>query len=154
MARHSTTIVSPAALAANTAFAWLMAPAGSGAKFRRITGGIVAGAATPTSQQLSLAINRVTTAGTTPTAATINKLDPNSPVSAMLPASAFATPPTLSATDAWAIPFNSQSGFDLPWEQLEEFVIGAGVTNGLAFVNRTNALPAAHFYSISIEWEE
>lgn len=154
MARFASQVTSVAALAANTGFLWLMSPAGSGAKLRRITGGVVAGATTPTSQQLVIGINRVSTAGSTPTAITANKLDPNSPAAVMLPNSAFGTPPTVAATDQFVIAFNSQSGFDLPWEQLEEFVISAGTANGLAFVNRTNALPTSHSYVVGIEWEE
>lgn len=154
MGRYSAQVGSTAALAANTGFLWLMAPAGSGAKFRRATGGVLAGASTPTSQQVMIGINRVTNAGTTPTAITAHKFDPNSPAAAMSPASGFSVVPTLTATDMYTITFNTQSGFDLPWEQLEELVIAAGTTNGLAFINRTNALPAAHQFQMTIEWEE
>lgn len=154
MGRYSAQLTSTAALATGTAFMWLMAPAGSGCKLRRITGGVVAGATTPTSQQVVIGVNRATSAGTTPTAITAHKLDPNSPAAAMTPDSAFATPPTLTATDQFTIPFNTQSGFDLPWEQLEEWVISAGTANGIALVNRVNALPTSHSYVVSIEWEE
>jgi hypothetical protein len=154
MGRYSATVSSSAALAANTGFFWLMAPAGSGCKLRRITGGVVAGATTPTSQQVSIGIARTTNAGTTGTPVTAHKLDPNSPSAAMVPNSAFSTPPTLVATDQFLIPFNTQSGFDLPWEQLEEWVISAGTTNGIALLNRVNALPTSHLYQVSVEWEE
>ena len=50
--------------------------------------------------------------------------------------------------------FNSQSGVDLPAELLEEWVIAKGTTDGFAFINRTNALPAAHKLVLSVEWEE
>jgi len=52
------------------------------------------------------------------------------------------------------VAFNSQSGVDLPWELLEEFVVAAGTANGLGFINRDNALPASHQYVISVEVEE
>lgn len=154
MGRYTAQVVSASALANAAGFMWLMSPAGSGAKFRRIKGGVIAGASVPTSQQVQIGINRVTNAGTTPTAITAHRMDPNSPAAAMVPVSAFATPPTLTATDMETITFNTQSGFDLPWEQLEEWVISAGTSNGLAFINRVNALPTSHSYAITIEWEE
>lgn len=155
MARYSAQVKSSTALAVDTAFAWLMAPAGNGCKVRRITIGLVAGATVPTSQQVTVGVNRVSTAGTTPTAGmTPAKLDPNSAAAGMIWDSAFATPPTPNANDQFRVSFNSQSGADLPWELLEEFVVAAGTTNGLAFINRDNALPASHAYTLSVEWEE
>lgn len=154
MARFSFQVRSAAALAVDTGFAWLHASANTGCKLRRVTLGVVAGASTPTSQQLTVGINRVTTAGTTPTAVTPGRLDPNSAVAGCTAASAFATPPTLAATDQYRVSFNSQSGVDLPWELLEEFIIATGTANGLGFVNRDNALPASHSYVISVEHEE
>jgi len=154
MGRYSAYVESSAAIAVDTAFAWLMAPAGSGAKLRRVTVGCVAGAAVPTSQQLVVGINRVSTAGTTPVAGTIGKLDPNIATAAMSFDTAFTGAPTLAGSDQFRIPFNSQSGADLPWEGVEEFIIAAGTTNGLAFVNRDNALPPSHKIVLTIEWEE
>jgi hypothetical protein len=52
------------------------------------------------------------------------------------------------------VSFNSQSGVDLPWEMMEEFIVAAGTASGLAFINRDNALPASHSYVLSVEWEE
>lgn len=155
MARYSAQVKSSAALAVDTGFAWLMAPAGNGCKLRRMTIGVVAGATVPTSQQVTVGINRVTTAGTTPTAGmTPGKLDPNSAAAGMIWDSGFVTPPTTTANDQYRTSFNSQSGADLPWELLEEFVVAAGTTNGLAFINRDNALPASHSYTLTVEWEE
>lgn len=154
MARYACQVKSAAALAVDTGFAWVHASAGNGYKLRRVTLGVVAGAATPTSQQVTVGINRATNAGTTPTAATMHKLDPNSPAAGATAASAFATAPTLTATDQYRVSFNSQSGVDLPWELLEEFIVSAGAANGLAFINRDNALPASHSFVISIETEE
>ncbi|HYS41458.1 MAG TPA: hypothetical protein VEO01_38070 [Pseudonocardiaceae bacterium] len=155
MARYAAQVESAAALAVDTGFAWLMAPAGSGCKLRRVTAGCRAGASTPTSQQLVIGINRVTTAGTTPTVGmTPAKLDPNSAAAAMVWDTGFATPPTLTANDQYRVAFNSQSGADLPWEMLEEFIVAAGTANGLVFINRDNALPASHQYVLSVEWEE
>lgn len=155
MARYSAQVKSSTAVAVDTAFAWLMAPAGNGCKLRRVTIGVVAGATVPTSQQVTVGINRVSTAGTTPSAGmTPAKLDPNSAAAGMIWDSAFATPPTPNANDQYRVSFNSQSGADLPWELLEEFVVAAGTTNGLAFINRDNALPTSHAYTLSVEWEE
>ncbi len=154
MGRFTANTTSSTAIAAGTAFAWLRPSASGGCKLRRITGGVIAGASTPTSQQISIGMARTTNAGTTPTALTAHKMDPNSPAATCVPVSAYATPPTLVATDFYSITFNTQSGFDIPWEQLEELVIGIGTTDGVAFINRTNAMPTAHAYQFAFEWEE
>ena len=117
--------------------------------------GVVAGATTPTSQQIVLGINRVTTAGTTPGGGmTAEKLDPNSAAAGATFKTTYATPPTTSSNDLFRVAFNSQSGADLPWEAVEELVVTAGTANGLAFINRDNALPASHKIVLSCEWEE
>lgn len=155
MSRYTSQLESVAALAVDTGFAWLRPVAGVGCKLRRITLGVVAGAAVPTSQQLVVGLVRTTNAGTTPgTAIATNKMDPNSAAASCLLIPSYATPPTVAAADAYRVPFNSQSGVDLPFELLEEFVIGAGTTDGIAFINRDNALPALHKLVISMEWEE
>ncbi|MCT9932444.1 hypothetical protein N5079_19775 [Planotetraspora sp. A-T 1434] len=155
MARYAAQVESSAALAVDTGFAWLMASANNGFKLRRATLGCVAGATTPTSQQLVVGINRVTSAGTTPTAGmTPGKLDPNSAAAGAVWNTGYSSPPTNSSSDQFRIPFNSQSGVDLPWELLEEFAVALGTANGLAFINRDNALPASHKYVLSVEWEE
>lgn len=154
MSRFSSVILSSAALAADTGFAWLHASASNGYKLRRVTLGCIAGATVPTSQQLLVSVFRATNAGTTPVAGTANKLDPNSGAAGSTVATGFATPPTIAAAPSWYIPFNSQAGVDMPWEQLEEWVCATGTTNGLAFINEDNALPASHKLSLTIEWEE
>jgi hypothetical protein len=155
MARYHVQLTSATALAANTGFGWLMASANNGYKLRRVTIGTTAGTSAPTSQQLIVGINRVTTAGTTPTAGmTPAKLDPNSAAAGAVWNSAYATPPTLSTNDDFQFSFNSQSGVDLPWDYMEEFVCSLGTANGLCFINRTNALPTGMAYLIAVEWEE
>jgi len=62
--------------------------------------------------------------------------------------------PTLAAADAFRVAFNSQSGVDLPWELMEEFLSDVGTANPLVFVNRVTALPANHSLVLSAEWEE
>lgn len=155
MARYTATVESGAALAADTAFGWLRPVATCGGKLRRVTVGVIAGASTPTSQQVELGIARTTNAGTTPGGSVTGaKLDPNSAAASMLFHTTYATPPTLTSPDFYKVAFNSQSGADLPWELLEEAVIAAGTTDGFAFLNRNNALPASHKMVLSCEWEE
>jgi hypothetical protein len=155
MARYTSQLESSAALAVDTGFAWLRPVAGGGCKLRRVTLGVVAGATVPTSQQIVVGFVRTTNAGTTPgTAIATNKLDPNSPTASCSLIPSYATPPTVASADAYRIAFNSQSGVDLPFELLEELVVAAGTTDGLAFINRDNALPASHKLVISLEWEE
>lgn len=155
MARYSSQLESSAALAVDTGFAWLRPVAGAGCKLRRVTVGCVAGAAVPTSQQLVVGLVRTTNAGTTPGGSVTGaKLDPNSAAASCLFHTSYATPPTLTSPDQFKIAFNSQSGADLPFELLEELIIGAGTTDGLAFINRVNALPAAHKMVLTVEWEE
>ena len=156
MSRYSVAVESTAALAANTAFGWLFPTTTIGGKLRRVTIGCVAGATTPTSQQLVLQVTRTTNAGTTP-GGTITgiKLDPNSAAASCVFSTTFATPPTLAASPSMAVAFNSQSGADLPWEMLEEFLLPpAATTLGIAFINADNALPASHKMVLSVEWEE
>jgi hypothetical protein len=155
MSRYSAQVESAATLAVDTSFAWLMCTAAAGFKLRRVTLGITTTTAVvPTSQQCTVGINRVSTAGTTPVTGTVNPLDPNATTGLVVFDTGFTTPPTLAAQDAYRAAFNTQSGADLPWEQLEEFVVPKGTTNGLAFVNRDLALPSNHKLVLSVEWEE
>lgn len=155
MARYTATVESSAALAADTGFGWLRPVSTAGCKLRRVTVGVVAGASTPTSQQVELGIARTTNAGTTPGGSVTGaKLDPNSAAASCLFHTTYATPPTVTSPDFYKVAFNSQSGADLPMELLEEWQIAAGTTDGFAFINRLNALPASHKLVLSVEWEE
>lgn len=155
MARYSAFVKSPAGLAVDTAFASLVPAAAVAYKLRRATLGVVAGATTPTSQQLTVAINRGTARGTATTTVTGGKLDPRSAPSGITGLdTAWSVAPTLAAADQYRVSFNSQSGVDLPWELLEEFFSDLGTANPLVFVNRDNALPALHAYTLSTEWDE
>jgi hypothetical protein len=156
MARYTATVESTAALAADTAFGWLRPISTAGGKLRRITIGIVTPAATvPTSQQLQLGVARITNAGTTPGGSiTGAKYDPNSPAASCLFHTTYATPPTLVSPDFYKVSFNSQSGADIPWEQLEEAIFAAGTTDGFAFLNRDVALPTGHKMALTVAWEE
>jgi len=158
VARYSATITSSAALADDTAFAWLMGTASAGGKLRRVILGVrhTTAATAVTDFQCKVGLNRVTSAGTTPTGVTANKLDARHPTAGMAADSAFATPPTqgAEATDFFAIPFNAKSGVDIPAEFLEEYWIDRVTTDGFAFVNRSGALPASHVFELFFAWEE
>lgn len=165
MARFITTVESAAALpatapsgaTANGLFANLVASANTGCKIRRIRVGVRAGASAPTSQQVTIAVARTTARGTATTTNTPNPLDPNSAASGI---TGLDTAWSAVPTGVWTAPyfdeitFNTQSGADLPWELLEEWVIGKGAGNGIAFFNVGNALPSSHLYTVSIEHEE
>jgi len=158
MARYSATVVSTAALANDTGFAWLMGSASAGGKLRRVVLGCrnTTAATAVTDFQCKVGLNRVTADGTTITAVTANKLDARHPTAGMRVASAWSVVPTQGAvaTDFLSIPFNAKSGVDLPAEFLEEYWIDRLITDGFAFVNRSGALPASHVFDLTWEWEE
>jgi hypothetical protein len=156
VARYAATVESAATLAADTGFAWLNPVSTCGAKLRRVTAGIITTTAVvPTSQQVVLGIARATNAGTTPGGlVTPAKLDPNSAAASCTFATTYATPPTLTSPDQYKVAFNSQSGVDLPFELLEEFIVAASTNAGLAFINRDIALPTNHKLVLAVEWEE
>lgn len=155
MARYSAFVKSSTALAVDTAFAAIVPAAAVACKIRRVTIGVVAGATTPTSQQLTVAINRGTARGTASTTVAGQRLDPRSAASGITGMdTVWSGAPTLAAADQFRVSFNSQSGVDLPWELMEEFLSDVGTANPLVFVNRDNALPASHALTLSVEWEE
>lgn len=138
--------------------------AGSAAnlRVRRLQFGVVAGATVPTSQQVSIGIYRqsVRAAGTGLSNLAGLGLDSRSAISAasgldITTATTFGTNgPTLAANPLYREPFNTQSMLDLPFEGPEELYVDQGTANGLAFVNLGNALPASHFFVVTVEWEE
>ena len=69
-------------------------------------------------------------------------------------ASAGTTGPTLGANALREWSFNTQSGLDIPYEFLDEFICDQGTANGLALVNFGNALPASHLFTVEATWEE
>src|SRR5882672_202695 len=154
MSRFSAQATSTVAGAAGLNFLGLFAGATAGAKLRRVTLGTIAGATTPTSQQLQIGVYRATATGTAGSSPVVAQLDPNSGPALCTVGANFSAGPTLAANASWLIPFNTQSSVDLPWELLEEWVITKGTANGLVFQNQTNVLPAGHAILASIEWEE
>jgi hypothetical protein len=165
MARFATNIESAAAIVAtaptggtaNALFANLNASATAGYKLRRVTLGVIAGAAAPSSQQVSVGFVRTTARGTATTTLTPTKLDPGSPAAAITGLdTAWSAVPTATWTPPYLyqVTFNSQSGVDLPFELLEEMICAIGVANGIAFINLDNALPTSHKYTLAVEHEE
>lgn len=146
----------PSGATANQLFASLVAGASAGFKLRRLQIGVRAGASAPTSQQLTVGIVRATARGTATTTYTPLALDPNSPASQITGLdTAWSTVPTVGAWSAmWEMSFNSQSGLDLPYELLEEFICTKGAANGLCFINIGNPLPTNHLYTMTTEHEE
>jgi hypothetical protein len=165
VARYVTTVESTAAIVAtaptgataNALFANLNASATAGYKLRRVTLGCIAGAAVPTSQQLSVGLVRTTARGVATTTLTPGKMDPNSAAAGITGLdTAWSTVPTATWTPPYlyAPTFNSQSGVDLPFEMLEELICALGIANGIAFINLDNALPASHKLTLTVEHEE
>lgn len=160
MSRYRSTYLSATAVGVDTAFGYLMCPASGGYNLRRITGGLVTVGSTsaPPDQNCLLGI-AAATAGPTgaATTTTTTLLNQNSVPSLMIAASSYATTnPTFSATaaDPVQIPVSSRGGWDLLWEAQEEWQILKGVTSGLVFVNRQNALLTPLAWKIVVEWEE
>lgn len=166
MARYTTAIASQAAMPAgmpvtttvNGYIGYWGAGASAGFRLRRLIIGVRAGASVPTSQQVTIELHRQTVApaGTGLAAAVLGQAQetwvPADPTVGMIATTAGTigtTGPTLTAAPLHVITFNTQSGYDVPAEFLDEIVIGSGAANGIAFVNIGNALPASHFYTIS-----
>jgi hypothetical protein len=170
MARYALSFVSQTAVAAgvnatttlNGYLGALVGSATAGCRLRRVFLGVRAGASVPTSQQVSIAIYRqsVRVAGTGFTNQAGTVLDPSTGPSVITgfdvvtAGTAGTNGPTLAANPLHTVSFNTQSAMDIPAELLEEWIIGANVTSGLAFVNIGNALPASHLFTVSLEWEE
>jgi hypothetical protein len=146
----------------NGFFAALTAGSTANFKLRRLILGVRAGASVPTSQQVTVAVYRVTarTAGAGFTTTTGVAMDPRGTATAITgmdlttATSAATNGPTLAAGSIVKLSFNTQSAFDAPFEMLEELICDQGTANGIGFVNLGNALPAAHLYTIDFEWEE
>ena len=140
-----------------------VAGASANFKLRRAILGVRAGASVPTSQQMSIGLFRQTTraAGTGLSLTNVGQaLDPRSAASAITGVdyatgtTAGTTGPVVASTPLHKFSFNTQSFLDIPSELLEEWICDQGTANGLALVNIGNALPSAHLFTVSLEWEE
>lgn len=147
----------------NGYFAALVGGASQNAKVRRVQIGVRAGASVPTSQQMTIAAYRQTVrvVGTGFSTVVGQNLDPRAVAAGALTgidittaATAGTTGPTIGANPLYRWSFNTQSTLDLPYEFLEELICDQGTANGIAFVNLGNALPAAHLFTLALEWEE
>jgi hypothetical protein len=146
----------------NGYFAAVVAGASANFKIRRLVMGVRAGAAVPTSQQMSVALFRQTVRVSGSGFSTVAgiAMDPRGAATAITgvdvttAATAGTTGPTIGANPMERLSFNTQSAFDVPYELLEEFICDQGTANGIAFVNLGNALPASHLFTLSTEWEE
>lgn len=153
MARYHNVILASAA-ASGAYIGYLQPAATGGCKVRRVTLGFTSNATTPASAQVEVRAYRGTAALTAGTGITVNKLDPNSPP-ALCQLFSGGSGGTLASTPDFSITLNTQSAADLPWEQLEEWVVPLGVANSLVFVNETT-LPSSPTTTINlaVEWEE
>jgi hypothetical protein len=152
----------PSGTTFNGYFCAIVAGSAANYKLRRLILGVRAGASVPTSQQMTLAIYRQTVraAGTGFSTVTGQNLDPRGAASAITGVdittgtAAGTTGPTIGANPLARLSLNTQSTLDVPAEAMEEWVCDQGTANGLALVNIGNALPAAHLFTVTTEWEE
>lgn len=152
----------PSGVTFNGYFAAVVAGASANFKLRRLFIGVRAGASVPTSQQMTVAVYRQTVrvVGTGFSTVVLGNMDPRGAASAITgidvttAAAAGTTGPTIGANPMRKLSFNTQSGLDVPYELLEEFICDQGTANGLAFVNIGNPLPAAHLFTLETEEEE
>lgn len=146
----------------NGYFAAVVAGAANGFVLRRLFIGVRAGASVPTSQQMTIGLYRQTvrvvgTGFSTKAGQNCELYTTASGISGLditTAASAGTTGPTIAGTPLHEWSFNTQSGLDIPAELLEQWQVLLATANGLALVNLGNALPTAHLYTVSAEWEE
>ena len=146
----------------NGYFAAVVSGASANFKLRRALVGVRAGASVPTSQQMTIGLYRQTVRPVGAGFSTVTgiALDPRGAATAITgvdittATTAATTGPTIGANPLHKFSFNTQSSLDIPAEFLEEWICDQGTANGLAFVNIGNALPAAHLFTLSLEWEE
>jgi len=155
MARYSVSGSTAAALANGNAIASVVPAAAVGCKIVRAVFGVLNAGGTPTDFQVGVGINRATARGTTGGTLAGVKADPDSGASVITGVdNAWSVQPTLAATDAWQIAFNTRGGADTPFT-VEDLVSTVGTANAIVFVQRSGAaLPASHSISYTIEWIE
>jgi hypothetical protein len=161
MGRYHETIISATAIAVDTAFFFLMCPAGAGYNLKRVEATLVTvgSAAAPPDQNGVLGISLATAAGVgaASNTGTATATNPNYPAFVAIPATSFATTaPTFgaAAADPWQSSTSSRGGIFDNWEQPDEWQVIKGTTSGLVFVNRQNALTTPLAWKLHVEWEE
>src|SRR6266498_1610695 len=127
----------------NGHFGAVVAGAAANFKLRRLRFGIRA-AGVPTSQQVTIGIypQTVRVVGSGFSTRVGRNMDPRGAASA------------ITANPFDEVTFNTQSGYDIPFEMLEELICDQGTANGFAFVNLGNTLPTGHLITAAFEWEE
>jgi hypothetical protein len=170
MTRYTATVESAAALSpaapaggtANGLFANILGNTLSGGRvlLRRLTLGVRATSAAPSSMQCTIAFARTTARGTATTTnawgGTEGYAGVTAPYSPGIDVAWSAVPTaTWTAPYFWEVTFNTQATADLPWELLEELSVqpAAANANGLALFNVGNALPTSHLYTVACEIE-
>jgi len=158
MARYKETIISATAIAVDTAFFYLMSLAGQGFDLKRVEATLVTvgSAGAPPDQNGVLGISLATAAGTTPAnTGTVVKGRGRYPADSTIAATSWGTPPTfgVTAADPWQAAASSRGGIFDNWEMPDEWEVREGVTNGLVFVNRQNALTTPLAWKLHVEWE-
>ncbi len=161
MGRYHVKIQSATAVAVDTAMLFLMCPAGSGYNLKRVDASLatVGSASAPPDQNCVLGIAPATAGptGAPSLTGTVTLLNQNYPPALAIAATSYATTaPTFgaSASDPYQISCSSRGGGVLNWEQPDEWQVIKGVTQGLVFVNRINALTTPLAWIIDVEWEE
>ena len=168
MARYANTAVSQttqlagvnAGTTVNGYIGYWGASATAGFRLRRLKLGVrTTTGVVPTSQQISVAIYRQTTApaGTGLQAAILGQpletwtpqTDPTVGLIVTTATTIGTTTPVLAAQAIDTVTFNSQSYLDVPYDYIEELVCPIATANGLAFVNIGNTLPANHFITLT-----
>lgn len=162
MARYRTTVQSSTAIAADTAFFYLMSVAGNGFSLVRVTASLVtAGSSSaPPDQNCILGIAPATAGPSgAATTTTVTKMKPIYPTNQAVAATSYATTnPTFGAAtaDSHRIDISSRGGYEAIWEPAggQDFDINSGVANGLIFINRANGLTTPLAWLVDVEWTE
>jgi len=162
MARYRTTVLSSTAIGADAAFFYLMSVAGNGYGLVRVTASVqtTGSSSAPPDQNCVLGIAPATAGPTgAATTTTVTKMKPIYPTNQAVAAVSYATTaPTFGAAtaDAHRIDVSSRGGYEGIWEPAggQEWDINSGVTNGLVFINRANALTSPLAWLIDVEWVE
>jgi hypothetical protein len=169
MTRFTATVESAAALSpaaptgstANGLFANILGNTAVAGRtlLRRLTLGVRATSAAPSSMQCTIAFARTTARGTATTTNAWNHAEgyPITPQGNPGIDVAWSAVPTATWTAPyfWEVSFNTQATVDLPWELLEEMGIQPAAlnANGIALFNVGNALPTSHLYTMACEVE-
>jgi hypothetical protein len=160
MGRYHAQFTTAAAPAVGFIVGSIACVAGGGFNLKRVDASLatIASASAPPDQNCTLGIALITAAGTGGiTAPTVTPLNQNYPAATCLAAVTYATTqPTIGATgtDPYMISCSSRGGGILNWEQPDEWQALKGAANGIAFVNRINALTTPLAWVVDVEWEE